>query len=203
MSISPKIKSTFITLDKHQADAFHDERLSMLFVPLKKQPPEGYDRGAWYHAPIFGFTSGECPASNWWKIKCPFGQTGDGLVFGSEWATLSSYDRLKPRNIGFGAPISCAFFCDGGSDANLRWYGKPRPSIQMPQFIRDRMPRRAIKSIEVRRVNDICFSEVVKLGFGTYDHADMPEMQYWFDKKYQSHGASWTANSWCWLVEWW
>jgi hypothetical protein len=231
------MKPKFLPLDETQATAYRDGRMSMVVVPLKEQPPKGYNRGAWYQAPVYGFTKNDPPSSDWWKIRCPFGTPGDQLRLGSAWAVACDLDDCKPTDLheydGSGLhdcePIdfwtamrqyeSYPEYGNWERELIRSHYGKLRSSTQMPQWLRDRMPLVAIRSIECRRVQTIQESDIRRIGsidcpttgtysncYGYYNGIKYMSNESWvyvFRNYFnQKHKGAWDSNSWCWFVRW-
>lgn len=90
--------------------AILDGRKTQTRRVLRKQPPFlASIRHGWFSAPIYGFTDEDCPAANWWKIRCPYGQPGDRLWVRETWKYWDWTEDGMPW-IKYDADDSTSFF---------------------------------------------------------------------------------------------
>lgn len=157
-------------------------------------------------------------------VKCPYGQPGDQLIFGTTWAVHKCYDHLKPTELPIeeGCDIEHSYevkpielWSDFDCDEKPKWCGRLRPGRFLPGFLRDRMPLETIKNIRVERVQSITEDDALLEGMpanpyymadGTIDKAmsisarDNFEMLW--DRINGKRGFPWDNNPWVWVLEW-
>jgi hypothetical protein len=161
------MKPKFLPLDETQANAYRDGRLSLVVVPVAlhdfcESDTIGY---AWaFRVKKNGLW---CEMSNDRLLNSkynPFGAPGDQLRLGSAWAVDKAWNDRLPSSFAHSCSYVWSTIQNRYSKNEFTELGKLRPSTQMPQLLRDRMPLVTIKSIECRRVHTITEDEAEDCG---------------------------------------
>lgn len=206
-----------------QIPLLRDKKITLLVVPVKPQPGEGWSPAVeWYHPikvaksgeqypgpKVFGASDEDC------GIVSPFGYTGTILNCKEPWChRVNADDRVVYNK-------------EGNLDTNCFWYRADNPEVEAAdddgfmKFRKDgtqaspwispaRMPAYAVRikptvvSVEVKRVREIEHEECCSYGIGA------PMMFTWMTKKpFQKqfsldHPGAWESNAWCWFctLEW-
>jgi len=187
--------------------ALFDGRKTQTRRIVKPQPPAGYVRHCWYHAPVYGWTNVlDDFTDNWFKVRCPYGQPGDLLWVRERWTFVNVQRR------GDQSELVVAYNADGADlpnrpaifvhDPDSRWYDaalgwfdrRKRPSIHMPRWA-SRLTLR-ITDVRVEQLQDISDEDAIAEGLMT----PSPVVAY-RDLWESIHGpGSWDANPWVWVI---
>lgn len=189
---------------------------------ISKQPPAGYDRHAWFDAPVYGWTYQDFPAEEWFTVKCPYGVVGDRLWVREEWKARAVFDGLKPVDIGQRVGKDILYLADG-TIANISGVresfvpGRYRQARYMPHWV-SRLTLE-ITGIRVERLQDIteqdakaeesylnkceCFPKprtpIESMMKQTWCHQHGSEFKTLWD---DTNGKSaWDRNDWVWVVD--
>lgn len=168
-------------------------RKTMTRRVLKKQPPFlARIRHGWFSAPIYGFTDEDCPAANWWKIRCPYGQPGDQLWVRETWMQ-PEHDPGKYRY----------------KATNPSYIGRWKPSIHMPR-VASRITLE-VADVRVERLQEISETDAGAEGLQDwYPDPKKPNAAPYFTNKarftdlWESINGKkhpWDSNPWVWVVE--
>lgn len=180
----------------HEVRAILDGRKTQTRRIMKPQPPDGMSRHCWFNAPIYGFTAKEEPSSDWWKIRCPYGQRGDRLWVRETWQSLGMHDHISPRDIPVGTEIQYPATYDG-------WDSRKRSPLHMPRWA-SRLTLE-ITDIRVERLQGISEADAEAEGAEPVlvppDGGSCPHIEG-FERLWESiNGAgSWDANPWVWVI---
>lgn len=150
---------------------------------VKPQPPMYFDRHCWFDAPVYGWTREPEPATDWHKVKCPYGKLGDRLWVRETFSTsgLTKYHETGKKNDHGGPGDPCCAFAATGTykcgkripDAALATGShKWKPSIFMPRWA-SRITLE-ITEVRVQRLVEISFEDCLCEGVvGTQQWKDV------------------------------
>ena len=138
---------------------------------------------------------------------CPYGAPGDRLWVRETWATVATYDHLKPSLIPKGDALWPVVYYAAYPEA-AAWHspnrGRVRPSIFMPRWA-SRITLE-ITGIRVERVQSIKTSDIVAEGvspdesyLGSANRYRHPFVELWDSINYK-RGYGWDQNPWVWVI---
>jgi hypothetical protein len=216
----------YLTLTKEMARAYREDLMKMIRLVVKVRrgrrsgipmPPwEVEEDGRLFYMDDFGDYHHA-------EDFCPYGKPDDEITLGTTWAVSVVWDKLKPSELPDCAIVWSYFM----SDEKPVGFGKMRPAIFLPGFLRDQMPRETLKIVRAERVQSITAEESIMEGirevtkdgqvfkYCVYDHSDysstpwqdMPrDARTAFKSLWNSinakRGYGWESNPWVWVLGW-
>lgn len=171
---------------------------------VRPQPPKGWGRNCWHHAPVWGWTAEDVPAGTWHTVRCPYGEPGDRLWVREPWwlrggsttdvngeTSFIPHDKT-PEHVRFAAD------CDStlGPKAEYLYDGWARhPSIFLPRALARLVLE--VTDIRAERLTDISPEDVRAEGYGT----DLSAFMHAFvDLNHHRKLFDWHSPPWVWVV---
>lgn len=173
MSMATATKAKAFIMKDWQIKAALQGRLSLLIVPMKPQPPEGWrpERMCEIHKMVdgeFPLRRGEPIVKGWgavdesgeWGYCCPFGPAGREIYGKEAWCGgTGSSGQPAPGYVSYRADGEMIEFY---RKKGFRW----RPAVSMPaEFSRFHY---VVAGVAVRRVDEVTETEAISAGFQSH-----------------------------------
>lgn len=148
--------------------------------------------------------------------KCRYGMAGDYLWVRETWATVKTFDHLKPKAIPKGDKRwpQVWYAADPGAgglfQTSCEFVGKTRPSIFMPRWA-SRLTLEVV-NVRVERVQSISYADARAEGMPCNYHGDydflhstaggyISNYRRLWNQLNKGRGFGWDANPWVWVIE--
>jgi hypothetical protein len=102
------------------------------------------------------------------SFRCRHGKPGDKITLGTTWAVRNIYDDVKPTDLPTFErdneliPLQIWSYFD--SDEKPPGFGRLRPGMFLPGFLRDLMPHETIEILRAERLKEITEEEAIREG---------------------------------------